>query len=52
MHSYAADASGAAEFDISSFVGTASSFRVRFRYLGNNDYYWKVDDVRITGDPG
>jgi hypothetical protein len=51
VHSYTADAEGPAEFDLSSYIGASSSFRVRFRYLGNNDYHWKIDDVRITGDP-
>lgn len=50
VHSYTADATGEAEFDLTSYVGT-STFRVRFRYVGNNDYHWKVDDVRIRGAP-
>jgi hypothetical protein len=51
VNNYTADAVGEAEFDLTSYVGT-SAFRVRFRYVGNNDYYWKIDDVQITGDPG
>jgi hypothetical protein len=51
VSTYSADASGAVELDLTSYLGNGSSFRVRFRYAGNNDYYWKVDDVRIRGAP-
>jgi len=45
------DASGAVEIDLTPYLSYFAFFRVRFRYIGNNDYYWKVDNVRIQGDP-
>jgi hypothetical protein len=47
-----ADTTGSSEIDLSSFFsGAETQFRIRFRYVGNNDQYWKVDDFEIAGTP-
>ena len=35
------------DLDLSSFVVGVSHGRIRFRYVGNYDYYWLLDDVRV-----
>ena len=43
-------ASGAYEVDISSYLSNSDSeFRIRFRYVANNNFYWKVDDFTLLG---
>ena len=44
--------SGNVEIDISAFLTSSDTeFRIRFRYIGNNDQSWKVDDFEVTGTP-
>ncbi|MCC5944006.1 MAG: Ig-like domain-containing protein, partial [Bernardetiaceae bacterium] len=35
-------------YDITSFVGGSANARVRFRYVGSWDFWWRVDNVLIT----
>jgi hypothetical protein len=43
---------GAAQVDVSSYLTDADTeFRIRFRYVGNNDKSWKMDDFEIVGTP-
>jgi hypothetical protein len=52
VQTFNASASGAHEVDLSSHLPSASTqFRLRFRYVGNNDLSWKVDDFELTGSP-
>ncbi|MDO8953209.1 MAG: PKD-like domain-containing protein, partial [Draconibacterium sp.] len=34
--------------NLSSWTGY-NQVRIRFRYVANNDYYWGIDNVRLTG---
>ncbi|MEN3044595.1 MAG: choice-of-anchor J domain-containing protein [Candidatus Hydrothermales bacterium] len=34
-------------FDLSSYIGN-SNVKIAFRYKGNDDWYWYVDNVRVT----
>jgi hypothetical protein len=49
MQSYDSSQDGFASHQVDSYLGSGTSFRFRFRYVGNYDYYWKLDDVRVTG---
>jgi hypothetical protein len=43
---------GSAEVDLSSYLtSSATGFQIRFRYMGNDDQSWKVDDFEIAGTP-
>jgi hypothetical protein len=43
---------GEEEIDLSSKLPSADSeFRIRFRYVGQDDLSWKVDDFELAGDP-
>ena len=45
-----ASASGGWDTDISSYLTDADAeFRIRFRYVGNNNLHWKVDDFELSG---
>lgn len=45
-----ASTTGGFDTDLSSFLPSASSeFRIRFRYVGNNNLHWKVDDFELFG---
>jgi len=44
--------SGSTEVDLSSYLtSSVTGFQIRFRYMGNNDQSWKVDDFEIAGTP-
>ncbi|HMZ34742.1 MAG TPA: T9SS type A sorting domain-containing protein, partial [Chitinophagales bacterium] len=38
-----------ASIDLNSYVGI-SNFAIRFRYTNNNDWYWLIDDITISGN--
>jgi len=38
--------------DISQVAGSQSTVWIRFRYVGNCDYAWMVDDVALLAQPG
>lgn len=47
------ECTGTADFqtlDISSIADKSSSVYIRFRYTGNYDYWWQIDDVSLTGN--
>ena len=47
-----ASVSGAYDIDLSSYLPSADSeFRIRYRYVGENNLYWKVDDFELVGAP-
>jgi len=48
---YSSTGSGPQTYDVSEYVGTGSQFQVRFRYVGYDDNFWRVDDVQVTGAP-
>ena len=41
------DIEGDMAYDISSIAGGQSQVKLAFRYKGENDLYWKVDDVQV-----
>jgi hypothetical protein len=46
---YSADATGLVNTSITSYLSANSNFRIRFRYVANTDWYWKIDDFGATG---
>jgi hypothetical protein len=45
-------ANATAEFiDISAHVAGISNAKVRFRYVGDNDWYWAIDNILIFSPP-
>ncbi len=44
---YSANNRGFESFDISSWVAGKSNVRIRFRYVGNNDWFWYLDEVHV-----
>jgi carbohydrate-selective porin OprB len=45
-----ASTSGGYETDISSYLPSPNSeFRIRFRYVANDNLYWKVDEFELSG---
>ena len=43
---------GPDQVDISSYLDAPDTqFRIRFRYVGNNDRTWKMDDFEVVGTP-
>jgi len=37
--------------DITAFAGGQSNVKIKFRYMGSNDWFWCIDDVRIVSAP-
>ena len=48
---YTADATGNTIVDISNLAGN-SEVQIRFRYVGNYEYWWAVDDITILQPEG
>jgi hypothetical protein len=46
---YSADASGHAIHHLTPYLGSASSFKLSFRYRGLGGGYWKIDNFYLTG---
>ncbi len=43
---------GPDQVDVSSYLDAPDTqFRIRFRYVGNNDRTWKMDDFEVVGTP-
>ncbi len=52
MTATTSDTDHSATINISSYLTSSDTeFRIRFRYIGNNDQSWKVDDFEVTGTP-
>jgi hypothetical protein len=52
MDTISASMDGEKIVDLSSYLPNADSeFRIRFRYVGEDDLYWKVDDFELVGAP-
>lgn len=50
LSTLSASATGSFDVDLSAYLPSASSeFRIRFRYVGNNNLHWKVDDFELVG---
>jgi hypothetical protein len=49
LTSYTSSTSGYVSIDLTSYIPTGASFRIRYRYVANYDWYWKVDNFTITG---
>ena len=44
--------SGPQSLNISPYLPlVVSEFRIRFRYVGNNDFHWKIDNFEISATP-
>jgi len=52
IDSISASATGPKETDLSTYLPLPDTrFRIRFRYVGNDDVGWKVDDFELKGAP-
>jgi hypothetical protein len=52
MTTLSASADGDYDIDLSPYLPSADSeFRIRFRYVGEDNLYWKVDDFELVGAP-
>ena len=49
METYTSDATGYVNVDVTPYLGTGSNFRIRFMYIANYDWYWKIDNFTLTG---
>jgi hypothetical protein len=47
--SYAATTSGLVTINITPYLSPSCNFRLRFRYVANYDFYWKVDNFAVNG---
>jgi hypothetical protein len=46
---YGDTTSGHVTINVTSYLGPSSTFAFAFRYRGNYDWYWRIDNVRISG---
>ncbi len=44
---YGADNNGYEAFDVSAIAAGQANVRFRFRYVGQNDWYWFIDEVHV-----
>ena len=52
MTTLSASTSGAYDIDLSPYLPSADSeFRIRFRYVAEDNLYWKVDEFELVGAP-
>jgi hypothetical protein len=46
---YSDTTSGHVSLSLTSYLGPTSTFALAFRYRGHYDWYWRIDNISITG---